>query len=203
MLGIGACVVSVESVLAQYYMEDFNKSLEWGGRVLGIGSIVYTASTLIAGPIGMRFPILQSLYLVLGQFGMGAMLLFLGPVIPCPNTIQIMVSASAFCLIMVCGSALGYASLACTADKLSQTAAADAAMGIALNVWNMAYNLGAMLGPIIALNLRKISLLEDFKTIFAMGCPFFFVSSIVLIIHRSKKPALIELCRRLNFHNYI
>ena len=156
--------------------------------MLGTGSIIYTASTLIAGPIGMRFPTLQSLYLVLGQLGIGIMLLFLGPVIPLPNTIHTMVSAGAFCFILVCSSAVQYASLACTAEKLSQTAAADDAMGIAMNVWNMAYNLGAVLGPIIALNLQEISLLEDFKTIFAFGSPFFFVSSIVLIIHRCRKP---------------
>ena len=182
MLSIGACIVFVESILVQFYIEEYNKTIDWGGKVIGIGTSIYTISTFVTGPIGVRFRILQYLYLICGLAGVGFLLLFLGPVISVPNVADSTVSAVAYAAILVCSSAIQFASLSYTAQILSKSVATDMAMSTAMNVWNMAYNAGAVLGPIFALNLHRIPYLADYKTVFAIGTPFFIFSSLTVLI---------------------
>ena len=182
MLSIGACIVFVESILVQFYIEEYNKTIDWGGKVIGIGSTIYTISTFVTGPIGVRFRILQYLYLICGLAGVGFLLLFLGPVISVPNVADSTVSAVAFAAILVCNSTIHFASLSLTAQILSKSVATEMAMSTAMNVWNMGYNAGAVLGPIFALNLHRIPFLTDYKTVFAIGTPFFIFSSLTVLI---------------------
>ena len=182
MLSIGACIVFVESILVQFYIEEYNKTIDWGGKVIGIGTSIYTISTFVTGPIGVRFRILQYLYLICGLAGVGFLLLFLGPVISVPNVADSTVSAVAYAAILVCSSAIQFASLSYTAQILSKSVATDMAMSTAMNVWNMGYNAGAVLGPIFALNLHRIPFLATYKTVFAIGTPFFIFSSLTVLI---------------------
>ena len=182
MLSIGACIVFVESILVQFYIEEYNKTIDWGGKVIGIGTSIYTISTFVTGPIGVRFPVLQYLYLICGLAGVGFLLLFLGPVISVSNVTDSTVSAVSFAAILVCSSAIQFASLSYTAQILSKSVATDMAMSTAMNVWNMGYNAGAVLGPIFALNLHRIPFLATYKTVFAIGTPFFIFSSLTVVI---------------------
>ena len=182
MLSIGACIVFVESILVQFYIEEYNKTIDWGGKVIGIGTSIYTISTFVTGPIGVRFPVLQYLYLICGLAGVGFLLLFLGPVISVPNVADSTVSAVAYAAILVCSSAIQFASLSYTAQILSKSVATEMAMSTAMNVWNMGYNAGAVLGPIFALNLHRIPFLATYKTVFAIGTPFFIFSSLTVVI---------------------
>ena len=130
----------------------------------------------------MRFPVLQYVYLICGLAGAGFLLLFLGPVISVPNVADSTVSAVAFAAILVCNSTIHFASLSLTAQILSKSVATEMAMSTAMNVWNMGYNAGSVLGPIFALNLHRIPFLATYKTVFAIGTPFFIFSSLTVVI---------------------
>ena len=181
MFCIGGCVVFVEAVLTEFYSIEYSKSLEFGGAVLGAGSVIYSISTMVVGPLGVRFVSLQYLFLVLGLAGVGVMLLLLGPAITIPQLAEneTTVSASAFCLMLISSSAIQYSSLAVTARVLSDQVSADHAMSIAMNVWNLAYNAGAVLGPLVASGLLGLTHL-GYRGTFTVGAPFFFASAIIV-----------------------
>ena len=180
MFCIGGCVEFVKAVLTEFYSIEYSKSLKFGGAVLGAGSAIYSISTIVIGPLGVRFS-LQYLFLVLGLAGVGVMLLLLGPAITIPQLAEneTTVSASAFCLMLISSSAIQYSSLAVTARVLSDQVSADRAMSFAMNVWNLAFNAGAVLGPLVASGLLGLTHL-GYRGTFAVGAPFFFASAIIV-----------------------
>ena len=52
MICIGAVMVNTEGILTEFYLEEFSKSLQFGGSIIGVSSIVYRISAALIA-IGM------------------------------------------------------------------------------------------------------------------------------------------------------
>ena len=169
---IGACMIFVDGNLTYFYMQDYDKSYTFGGVMLGISSIVYSLTSFIIGYIGSKTPSILPRVIEVGLLNAGIQLIFLGPVFSINHTADIWISVISFNLLLISSSAVQYATLTYTAKKVSELMTPEEAMSIAINVWYMAFNIGACIGPLIAGALIKDL---GFRTVFVIGSPFLFV----------------------------
>ena len=168
-LGIGACMVFVEGNIIYFYMKEYKKSYGFGGVVLGASSIVYSLTSFISGYIGKKKPAVLPGIIAVGLISAGIQLIFMGPVFTISDTVDLGISVTSFNLLLLSSSALQYATLTLCARKLSEQVGPEEAMSAAMNVWYMAYNIGACIGPLIAGALMKYI---GFRMDFAVGTPF-------------------------------
>ena len=175
-LCIGSCIVFVEGNLVYFYEKEFTKPPEFGGAVLGIGSLVYGLTSFISGYIGNKKPSFLPGMIAVGLTTVGIQLMFLGPVFTINSRAELWISVASFNLLIVGSSLLQYASLALCAKTLSERVGSEEAMSIAVNVWFMAKSIGSCTGSIIAgALLKKLS----YRIVFALGAPFFLIFAIL------------------------
>ena len=175
-LCIGSCIVFVEGNIIYFYMTEFTQSLEFGGVVLGISSIVYSLTSFISGYIGYKKPSFLPGMIAVGLTSVGIQLMFLGPVLSINSRADLWISVTSFNVLLASSSLLQYGSLSLCAKTLSELVGSEEAMSIAMNVWYLAKNIGSCTGPVIAgAFLKKFS----FRIVFALGAPFFLIFAIL------------------------
>ena len=177
MVCIGGCMVYVEGIITLFYLKEFLKSLQFGGVLIGLSGIVYCISATVIGLLRERWPSLTMIGLVLGLFGSGVVLPFIGPIVSLPGEFKLYLSVATFNLLLVCSCAIQLNSLTVSAAALTKILDSQTAMSVSLNAVNVAYNLGAFVGPIIGGNLLTWF---SFSEVFAIGAPFFILAAVIV-----------------------
>jgi len=180
MLCIGACMVFVEGMLAHFFNTQYSKSLEFGGVLLGVAGVVYSATSFVLGSLRSCFPRLLEVFLVGGLVGAGAVLPFIGPLIHLPGLTNLATSVCAFNLLPVFSCAIQLNCLTVSAQALTRHVSSEQAMSVAMNTINLAYNVGAFAGPVVGGFLLER---WGFAEVFATGSPFFLVSAVAVMIN--------------------
>ena len=186
MVCIGGCMVYGEGILTQFYRTKFCKSLQYGGFLLGMGGLVYFLSALVLGILRERWSCLTISGLVLGLVGCGVCLPLMGPwpLLQLPDQYKLPLSIASFICLLVCSCAIQLNSLTMSAESLTHILDSQQSMSVALNSVNVAYNLGAFVGPITGGALLSAGF--SFGEVFAMGAPFFVLAALLVgIFHIS------------------
>ena len=170
-------MVYVEGIITLFYLKEFLKSLQFGGVLIGLSGIVYCISATVIGLLRQRWPSLTMIGLVLGLFGCGVVLPFIGPIVSLPGEFKLYLSVASFNLLLVCSCAIQLNSLTVSAAALTKILDSQTAMSVSLNAVNVAYNLGAFVGPIIGGNLLTWF---SFSEVFAIGAPFFILAAVIV-----------------------
>ena len=170
-----------EGIITEFYSTIFSKSLQFGGFLLGMGGVVYFLSAAVLGLLRERWSYLTIVCLVVGLLGCGVCLPLIGPVsiLPLPDQYKLPVSITAFNCLLIWSCAIQLNSLTLSAGSLTHVVDSQQAMSVALNSVNVAYNMGAFVGPIAGgALLTRFS----FSEVFAMGAPFFVVAAFVVAV---------------------
>lgn len=174
---IGACMFFVEGNLSEYYRSSYFKSLAFGGAILGISGIVYSGTAAVIGLMRTKWPVLTLATLELGLIGVAVTLLFIGPVVDMRGVDNLSVSVTTFNLLSAASGAIQLSAMAVGANSLKRKVSAEAAMSVTMNVFMVSYNIGAFVGPLVGGGLLSVL---PYHTVFAVGCPFFFLAAIVV-----------------------
>ena len=166
-----------EGNITEFYLKDYSKSLQFGGMLIGVSGVVYCLSAAVIGFLREKWSCLTMAGLVLGLAGCGLVLPFIGPIISPPGVYKLVLSVSAFNLLLVCSCSIQLNSLTVSAAALTQKLDSQQAMSVSLNAVNVAYNLGAFVGPIVGGALLTNF---SFSEVFAMGAPFFVLAALIV-----------------------
>jgi len=180
MLCIGGCMVFVEGMLTLFFSTQYSKSLEFGGVLLGVSGVVYSATGFGLGSLQGCFPSLLEVFLVGGLVGVGAMLPFIGPLIHLPGLSDLATSVCAFNLLLVFSCAIQLNCRTVSAQALARHVSNEQAISVAMNTTSLAYNLGSFLGPVLGGFLLER---WGFPEVFATGSPFFLLSAVAVMIN--------------------
>ena len=173
-------MVYTEGILTEFYLEEFSKSLQFGGSIIGVSSIVYCISAALIGMLREKWPVLTIVGLKSGLFGCGVVLLFIGPLICPPGGNKLVLSILAVNLLNVCSCAIQLNSLTLAAGKLTKVLDSEQAMSVSLNAVNVASNLGSIVGPVVGGALLTRFQLNQ---VFAMGTPFCILSALIVGVY--------------------
>ena len=179
MVCIGGGLNFAEGVASQFYRTAYSKSLRFTGLLQLEFVVVYGITAAIIGVLRNKWPILKIIGLVVGLFCAGLVFPFIGPIryVNPLGVPEMVMSASAFNFLMVFFCSVMLNSVTLTALMLSTRMPIDAATSLAVNLINVAYSLGSIIGPIIG---GQLLLKYNYATVWAIGCPFFITSAIVV-----------------------
>ena len=175
-LVIGGTMVFVEGMLSQFLFISYSKPLQFSSLVLGVSGALYTFCACVMGYVGTLSPSIPPITLIIGLFETGICLVFLGPFINFGGIDNLTLSLVSFYLILVGSSAIQLNGITVTADKLR--ASPRVSMTTAMNVTNVAYNVGATLIPLAG------SVIVDFcgyPVAFAAGAPLMWGVGVVVL----------------------
>ena len=144
---------------------------------------------LVGGHMGglrERWECLTSVLFVSGLLGISCILLYLGPFIPTPHD-HLTVSVSSFLCLLVCSAMVQLNSITLTVNCLRSVYSSEDAMSITLNIYTVAYNLGAFVGPLVGGHM--LSRDYSFSEVYAMGTPVFLVAAVLVGMYSFKRLA--------------
>ena len=179
MVCVGGGLSFGEGVSSEFYRAEYSKSIRFGGFLQLEFCIVYSITAAIIGMLRNRWPILKIIGLVVGLFCAGLVFPFVGPVryVNPPGVPKIVMSASAFSIIMVFFCAVMLNSVTLSALTLSKRLPTGAATSLAVNAVNVAYSFGSIIGPIIG---GQLLLKYNYETVWATASPFYIIGAILV-----------------------
>lgn len=175
----GATMVFVEGNLTHFYSSLYARSLQFGGMLLGVSGVVYCVAAGVLGALRTRWSIMTIVGLVGGMFGVSVSLIGLGPVIHVVQPVYL--SAVSFNLLLVWSAAIQLNAMTVAANCVKRQVSSETAMSVVMNAMNLAYNIGAFVGPVIGGFLLLTDM--DYRGVFACGAPFFVVSGVIVGVH--------------------
>ena len=194
MFCIGAGANFTEGVTTEFYRSEYNKSMEFGG-FLQLGTLVsYTVTSAVLGVLRDKWPIVKIIGLAAGFLGAGLVVPCIGPIGPLqlllPDTLEIIISGIAVNMLQMCICAVLLNSVTLSALVLCKKLPKDSATSLGVNMANAAYAAGSVVGPAVG---GQLLMKFRFKTVWAVGTPFYFLTSIVVgtfAYFQSKRNAL-------------
>lgn len=82
---VGGCMVPVEGMATIFFTRNYQKTVQFGGVILGLCGVMYSLASLLFGFVGDVYSSSQKLLLVGGLSVIGGSLLLVGPVIGGPS----------------------------------------------------------------------------------------------------------------------
>ena len=177
---VGGCMVPVEGMATIFFRTNYQKSVQFGGIVLGACGVMYSMASLVFGFVGDVYARVQKALLVGGLSVMGVSLLLIGPVVGG----YLELSLVGYILLQVGSAATQINSVTIGTLALSKYVLPASAMAIVVNATNVAYNMGAFIGPVISgITIQYYA----FPMVFAIGAPVFFLASIFIAMYELVK----------------
>ena len=179
MICVGGGLNYAEGIATEFYRTDYSKSIRFGGFLQLEFVLVYSITAVIIGVFRDKWPILKIIGLFVGMFGCSLVFPFLGPIeyVSPPSVPKIVVSTSAFNLLMVFFCAVMLSSVTISALTLSKRLPTDEATSLAVNAVNVAYAVGSIIGPIIG---GQLLLKYSYSTVWATGTPFYILGAVLV-----------------------
>ena len=182
MFIVGGGLNYAEGITAEFYRTDYRKSLQFGGYLSLETCLVYSLTAAAIGVLRNKWPIVKVIGIVVGLFGAGIISPFVGPIqlVNPPGVLKIVLSATALNILMMLFCAVMMNSVTVSALILTSDMSADKATSLAVNVVNVAYSMGSLVGPVIGGQLLSK---YDYSVVWAAGVPFFILGSILVGIY--------------------
>ena len=182
MIIVGGGLNYAEGITAEFYRTDYRKSLQFGGYLSLETCLVYSLTAAAIGVLRNKWPIVKVIGIVVGLLGAGIISPFVGPIQPVnpPGVLRIVMSASALNILMMFFCATMMNSVTVSALVFTSDMSADKATSLAVNVVNVAYSIGSLVGPVIGGQLLSK---YDYSVVWAAGVPFFMLGSILVGVY--------------------
>ena len=182
MIIVGGGLNYAEGITAEFYRTDYRKSLQFGGYLSLETCLVYSLTAAGIGVLRNKWPIVKVIGIVVGLLGAGIISPFVGPIQPVnpPGVLRIVMSASALNILMMFFCAIMMNSVTVSALVFTSDMSADKATSLAVNVVNVAYSIGSLVGPVIGGQLLSK---YDYSVVWAAGVPFFILGSILVGVY--------------------
>ncbi|KAL5261613.1 hypothetical protein ACHWQZ_G007340 [Mnemiopsis leidyi] len=182
MIIVGGGLNYAEGITAEFYRTDYRKSLQFGGYLQLMTCVVYSVTAAVIGALRNKWPINKVMGIVVGLFGAAIFSPFVGPIqqVNPPGVSKLVLSATALNITMMLYCAIMMNSVTISALVLTGNMSAEKATSLAVNVVNVAYSVGSLVGPVIG---GQLLLKFNYSTVWAAGVPFFISASIFVGIY--------------------